>query len=129
MADRQETVEEQFETALALKPEDRCAYLDEVGKSDPAVRQLVEELDPAHIEAKSDNGRGLANIMSSRKARLWDIYVARWQARTEHQQDGMLAAFMDYFADCYDRGESDVRESFRAVKNRIAGDESGSSPA
>jgi len=74
-----------------------------------AVKLMAEELDPARIEAKSDSDRGLASIISSRKARLWDIYVARWQARTEHQQDGMLAAFMDYFADCYDRGESDVR--------------------
>jgi len=36
---------------------------------------------------------------------LWDIYVARWQARTQNHADGMLNAFMDYFADCYDHDE------------------------
>ena len=44
MTTRRDSVEEMFEAALALKLEDRSAYLDEVGKSDPALRQLVEEL-------------------------------------------------------------------------------------
>ncbi len=37
-------MEELFGAALALKPENRSAYLDEVGDRDPALRQLVEEL-------------------------------------------------------------------------------------
>ena len=51
MTTRRDSVEEMFEAALTLKPEDRSAYLDEVGKSDPALRQLVEEL--LSVDAKA----------------------------------------------------------------------------
>src|SRR5450631_299633 len=53
MATQRETVEELFEAALALKPEDRSAYLDKVGKSDPVLRQLVEELLSVDAKARS----------------------------------------------------------------------------
>ena len=74
-----------------------------------ALKLMLEELDPANIEAKSNNDRGLVAMVSSRKARLWDIYVAHWEARTQHQKDGMLKVFMDYFAECYDRVGDDVK--------------------
>lgn len=74
-----------------------------------ALKLLLEELDPANIEGKSDSDRGLVAMVSSRKARLWDIYVAQWQARTQHQKDGMLKVFMDHFAECYDRVGNDVK--------------------
>jgi type VI secretion system protein ImpI len=73
-----------------------------------AMRMLLEELDPATIDAATKADRGLVGAIGSRKARLWDIYVARWQARTQHNKDGMLSAFMDYFAKCYDRGGADL---------------------
>jgi type VI secretion system protein ImpI len=44
-------------------------------------------------------------MVGSRKARLWDIYVARWQAHARRHDHGILDTFMDYFARCYD-GES-----------------------
>jgi hypothetical protein len=31
--------------------------------------------------------------------------VARWQARTQSKEDGLLNAFMDYFAERYDDGK------------------------
>jgi type VI secretion system protein ImpI len=73
-----------------------------------ALKLLLEEFDPANVETKSQADRGLVAMVSSNKARLWDTYVAHWQARTQHQKDGMLKVFMDYFADCYDRVGNDV---------------------
>src|SRR5215470_7652433 len=70
-----------------------------------ALRLTLGEFDPDVIENTTAGDRGLAAVVGSRKARLWDIYVARWQARTQSHADGMLNAFMDYFAECYDRGE------------------------
>jgi serine/threonine protein kinase/Tol biopolymer transport system component len=53
MDTQRETVEELFGAALALKLEDRSAYLDELGNRDPALRQLVEELLSADAKAGS----------------------------------------------------------------------------
>lgn len=70
-----------------------------------ALRLILGEFDPDVIENTTAGDRGLAGMVGSRKARLWDIYVARWQARTQNHADGMLNAFMDYFAECYDHDE------------------------
>jgi type VI secretion system protein ImpI len=67
-----------------------------------AVTLLMRDVDPATIEAASQSDRGLAGIVGSRKARLWDIYVARWQAHGKRHDNGILDTFMDYFARCYD---------------------------
>ena len=48
--------------------------------------------------------RGLDGLLSSRKGKLWDAYVARWEAKTAPYEDGLVDAFMLYFAECYDRG-------------------------
>jgi type VI secretion system protein ImpI len=70
-----------------------------------ALTQLLAEFDPVAIENTSQVDRGLAGMVGSRKARLWDLYVARWQARTQSKEDGLLNAFMDYFAERYDDGK------------------------
>ena len=70
-----------------------------------ALRLTLGEFDPDVIENTSTADRGFAAVVGSRKARLWDVYVARWRARTQNHADGMLKTFMDYFADCYDREE------------------------
>jgi type VI secretion system protein ImpI len=67
-----------------------------------AVRLLVKDLDPTAIEAASDTDHGLSALIGSRKARLWDIYVAKWQATAQRHENGLLDTFMDYFARCYD---------------------------
>ena len=67
-----------------------------------AVTMLMKDMDPATIEAASQSDRGLAGMVGSRKARLWDIYVARWQAHAKRHDNGILDTFMDYFARCYD---------------------------
>jgi type VI secretion system protein ImpI len=67
-----------------------------------ALKQLLADFDPAVIDNTSQADRGLAGVLGSRRAQLWDIYSARWQARTKGNEDGMLNAFMDYFAQYYD---------------------------
>jgi len=67
-----------------------------------AVGLLMRDLDPATIEASFKSDRGLASIVGSRKAQLWDVFVARWQAHTQRHDHGTLDTFMDYFARCYD---------------------------
>jgi type VI secretion system protein ImpI len=66
-----------------------------------AVARLMKDVDPAAIDGASQSDRGLAGMVGSRKARLWDIYVARWQAQAGRRDNGMLDTFMDYFARCY----------------------------
>jgi type VI secretion system protein ImpI len=74
-----------------------------------ALRMLVADLDPQMIDSQMEADRGLAGVVGSRKARLWDAYVARWQAKTSRHEGGMVDAFMQYFADCYDRAGNERR--------------------
>lgn len=69
-----------------------------------ALRMLVEDLDPQAITESLAQERGLDSLLGSRKAKMWDAYVARWDAKTAPYEDGLVDAFMLYFAECYDRG-------------------------
>ena len=69
-----------------------------------ALEMIVADLDPQAIENATEADRGLSGMIGSRKARLWDAYVARWQAKTRGQDGGLVDVFMQYFAECYDRG-------------------------
>ncbi len=73
-----------------------------------ALKQLLADFDPDVIEKTSKRDRGLANVLGSRRARLWDIYSARWQGLTQSNEDGMLKAFMNYFAEYYDLDGKDT---------------------
>jgi type VI secretion system protein ImpI len=68
-----------------------------------ALRMLVEDLDPQAIAESTEADKGLAALVGSRKAKMWDTYAARWQAKTAPHEDGLVDAFMLYFAECYDR--------------------------
>jgi type VI secretion system protein ImpI len=67
-----------------------------------AVSLLMKDVEPEAIEALSPSDRGLASVVGSRKARLWDVYVSRWQALAQRHDNGMLETFMDHFARCYE---------------------------
>jgi type VI secretion system protein ImpI len=69
-----------------------------------ALRRLVADLDPQVIDRETEADRGIAAMVGSRKARLWDAYLARWQAKAGRQEGGLIDVFMDYFAEAYDRG-------------------------
>jgi type VI secretion system protein ImpI len=66
-----------------------------------AVRRLAAELDPAEIEKALPAAAGIGERLGSQKARLWDFYTTRWEAKTEHHDDGLVDVFMLYFGDCY----------------------------
>ena len=74
-----------------------------------ALKLVVEDLDPAALEAATEKDGGLSGLMGSRKAKLWDTYVTRWKAKTERHDNGLLDAFMVYFSECYDRLASRLR--------------------
>ncbi|MBN8939769.1 MAG: type VI secretion system-associated FHA domain protein TagH [Rhizobiales bacterium] len=68
-----------------------------------AVDALIEQLDPAAVERGAEPDKALGQIFASRKARLWDLQVARWQALAAAHDDGLRGAFMSLFASAYDR--------------------------
>jgi type VI secretion system protein ImpI len=68
-----------------------------------ALAMIVADLDPQAIENATEADRGLSGMMGSRKARLWDAYAARWQAKARGKDGGLVDVFMQYFAECYDR--------------------------
>jgi type VI secretion system protein ImpI len=74
-----------------------------------AIAMMVADLDPQAIDNATEADRGLSGVIGSRKARLWDAYVARWQAKTRGQDGGLADVFMQYFAECYDNGDTRKR--------------------
>jgi type VI secretion system protein ImpI len=67
------------------------------------LRLLLQDLEPEAIEEAVPAG-GIGDVLGSRRARLWDTYVTRWNATTAPYESGMTDAFMTFFAECYDRG-------------------------
>jgi type VI secretion system protein ImpI len=68
-----------------------------------ALTRLTADLDPQAITQDADEGRGIADLLVSRKAKLWDAYEARWEAKIGRGGGSAIAAFMSYFAEAYDR--------------------------
>ncbi|MGL4291754.1 MAG: type VI secretion system-associated FHA domain protein TagH [Phreatobacter sp.] len=68
-----------------------------------AVDALLEQLDPAGVERNAEPDKALGQIFASRKAKLWDLQIARWQALAAAHDDGLRGAFMSFFAAAYDR--------------------------
>ncbi|MCG5233952.1 type VI secretion system-associated FHA domain protein TagH [Xanthobacter oligotrophicus] len=73
-----------------------------------ALAKLVEDLDPAVIDAACGAEKGVSALLSSRKSRLWDHYAATWRAKSQYSEEGIVGLFLHYFSECYDRlGERD----------------------
>jgi type VI secretion system protein ImpI len=68
-----------------------------------ALASLVEELDPIKIEHETKRPVGIWNLFRSRNAKLWETYKARWEAKIGRKGGGPIEAFMQYFAEYYDR--------------------------
>jgi len=64
-----------------------------------ALTMVVEALDPVALDISTEKEGGLNAMIGSRKGKLWDLYVARWKAKTARHDNGLLDAFMLYFSD------------------------------
>ena len=73
------------------------------GAMQGALDALFEDLAPDKIDRSVEPDRGLGAIVGSRKAKLWDIYVERWRAKSKRADGRLLEAFMAHFAEVYDR--------------------------
>jgi type VI secretion system protein ImpI len=72
-------------------------------QTDAAVRAatltLANELAPEAIDKAASAESFIGQLLSSRKARLWDIYVERWAGRTPLQPGHPVSSFIHTFAD------------------------------
>ncbi len=68
-----------------------------------ALMALMKNLDPETIDRENAAEGGIGALVGSRKGRLWDAYVARWQAKMGRENKGLIDAFMLEFAKFYDR--------------------------
>jgi type VI secretion system protein ImpI len=68
-----------------------------------ALDALFEDLAPDRIAHSVEPEQRLVRMVASRKAKLWDIYVDRWLAKTKRADGRLLEAFIALFADAYDR--------------------------
>jgi len=68
-----------------------------------ALQALIEDLDPDRISEGTASEGGLAGLVSSRRAKLWDMYCERYKSKAGRHERGMIDAFMILFAEMYDR--------------------------
>src|SRR5262249_50206381 len=57
-----------------------------------ALDALFEDLAPDRIDRSVEQDHGIGRIVASRKAKLWDIYVDRWRAKTKRSDGRLLEA-------------------------------------
>ena len=63
-----------------------------------ALKRLIDDLSPDSITARLPS-----SVMPfSKKAQAWDLFVTRWDAKTEPFEHGMLDVFLQYFREIYD---------------------------
>ena len=72
------------------------------GQTDAAIRAatqaLANELSPEAIEQSVAAESRIGQLLGSRKARLWEIYVERWKGRPALQADRPVSSFVRAFA-------------------------------
>jgi type VI secretion system protein ImpI len=85
---------ESFEAGFAdLKRHEFATY----AAMQKALSRLLEDFSPEAISTKVGN-----SVLSSKKSRSWDVFVERWEQKTEQHENGMLDVFLAYFAEAYD---------------------------
>jgi len=68
-----------------------------------ALDALFDDLAPERIDHSIEPDKGIGALISSRKAKLWDVYVERWRAKTKRSDGRLLEAFIALFAQAYDK--------------------------
>ena len=61
-----------------------------------ALSRLLDDLSPEAVQSKVAQ-----SPFSNRKAKAWETFVARWEAKTESHANGMLDVFLGYFSEAY----------------------------
>ena len=61
-----------------------------------ALSRLLDDLSPEAIESKVSK-----SAFSNNKAKAWETFVQRWEAKVEAHENGMLDVFLLYFAEAY----------------------------
>ncbi len=62
-----------------------------------ALSRLLDEFSPETISDKVGT-----SAFSSKKSRAWDLFVTRWESKSEPHENGLLDVFFAYFAEAYD---------------------------
>ncbi|NDW04492.1 type VI secretion system-associated FHA domain protein TagH [Jiella pacifica] len=65
-----------------------------------ALKRLIDDLSPEAVMARVPT----SVVPFSKKAQAWDVFVNRWDAKTEPFEHGMLDVFLQYFRESYDDG-------------------------
>jgi type VI secretion system protein ImpI len=65
-----------------------------------AITQLLDEISPEAITKATE---GKKSLLAGGKGKQWDTYVERWNARAGRREHGMLGAFLELYAEHYDR--------------------------
>jgi len=73
------------------------------GAMQGALDALFDDLAPEKIESSVEPDKGLGALLASRKAKLWDVYVERWRAKTKRSDGRLNEAFTALFGQAYDR--------------------------
>jgi type VI secretion system protein ImpI len=68
-----------------------------------ALRDLLADLDPDQIESTIQADKGVASLLKSRQAKLWEHYRTTWKAKAGKTEHGMLDVYMRLFAEAYDK--------------------------
>jgi type VI secretion system protein ImpI len=66
-----------------------------------ALKALLEDLDPKDIASAA--GATKPSLLGSGKAKAWETFQARWEAKAGQYEHGMLDAFLMLFSEFYDR--------------------------
>jgi type VI secretion system FHA domain protein len=63
----------------------------------PALARMLDDMTPEAIAARAAGG-----LVTSKKARAWETYVERWDAKAHPHENGMLDVFLACFAEAYE---------------------------